>query len=158
MARKKALIIGINYTGTKHELGGCINDAMNIREFLVNDRGFSDSSKDMVIMTDTPENKGTALWPSGENMLAAFKWLTSFNEAGDIVWLSYSGHGGQVKDTDDGRPTGFDDTICPVDFEKTGQITSDKVSTFQTIDRPSSTLAGILTTYLSSSTELSSPQ
>lgn len=35
---------------------------------------------------------------------------------------------GQVKDTDDGRPTGFDDTICPVDFTETGQISSETVS------------------------------
>ena len=26
---KKALLIGINYIGTKHELGGCINDIMH---------------------------------------------------------------------------------------------------------------------------------
>lgn len=95
MPRKKALIIGINYTGSENELNGCINDAVNVRDFLVNDRGFSDSSKDMVVMTDAPENEGTPFWPSGENMLAAFKWLTSYNEAGDIVWLSYSGHGGK---------------------------------------------------------------
>lgn len=33
--------------------------------------------------------------------------------------------GGQVKDPDGDRDSGFDDTICPVDFEKYGQITSD---------------------------------
>lgn len=35
---------------------------------------------------------------------------------------------GQVKDTDDNRPTGFDDTICPVDFTEHGQISSEIVS------------------------------
>ena len=94
MPRKKALIIGINYYGTDHELGGCINDALNVREFLVQDRGFSPSSHDMVVMTDAPENEGTPFYPTGANMLAAFRWLTSYNEAGDCVWLSYSGHGG----------------------------------------------------------------
>ena len=33
--------------------------------------------------------------------------------------------GGQVQDPDGDRESGFDDTICPVDFEKHGQITSD---------------------------------
>lgn len=94
MARKKALLIGINYAGTENELNGCHNDVENVRDFLVNDRGFSDDSKDMVIMTDTPDNEGTPFWPSGENILAAFKWLTSYNKDGDNVWLSYSGHGG----------------------------------------------------------------
>ncbi|KAK7723483.1 hypothetical protein SLS63_008896 [Diaporthe eres] len=125
MTRKKALLIGINYAGTENELNGCHNDVENVRDFLVNDRGFSNDSKDMVIMTDTPDNEGTPFWPSGENILAAFKWLTSYNRDGDIVWLSYSGHGGQVKDTDDGRPTGFDDTICPVDFAEHGQMSSE---------------------------------
>jgi len=41
MPRRKALIIGINYFGSKHQLNGCINDAMNIRNFLIQDRGFS---------------------------------------------------------------------------------------------------------------------
>lgn len=97
MPRKKALIIGINYTGTEHALNGCINDAVNIRDFLVYDRGFSGSSADMVVMTDDPENEGTNFWPSGENLLAAFNWLTSYNQPGDILWLSYSGHGGTIR-------------------------------------------------------------
>ena len=92
--RKKALIIGINYFGTEHELQGCINDAMNVKHFLVNDRGFYDSQHDMVVMTDHPQNRGTPFYPTGANMMAAFRWLTSYNQPGDILWLSYSGHGG----------------------------------------------------------------
>lgn len=98
MPRKKALLIGINYTGSEHALNGCINDTLNVRDFLVNERGFSDSRSDMIIMTDDPQNEGTPFWPSGENMLAAFKWLTSYNEPGDSCWLSYSGHGGMAVD------------------------------------------------------------
>jgi hypothetical protein len=70
MARRKALIIGINYTGSKHALNGCINDAMNVREFLVNERGFSPQPHDMVVMTDEPKNKGTPFEPTGANMMA----------------------------------------------------------------------------------------
>lgn len=33
--------------------------------------------------------------------------------------------GGQVRDPDGDRESGLDDTICPVDFESHGQITSD---------------------------------
>ncbi|KAK0639722.1 peptidase C14, caspase domain-containing protein [Cercophora newfieldiana] len=126
MARKKALIIGINYAGTEHALNGCVNDAMNVRDFLVNDRGFPPPGEgDMTIMTDEPENEGTELYPTHDNILAAFKWLTSDNEAGDVLWLSYSGHGGQVKDLEGERASGLDDTICPIDFAENGQITSD---------------------------------
>jgi hypothetical protein len=95
MPRKKALIIGINYTGTEHALNGCINDAMNVRDFLVNDRGFPTHGEgDMTILTDEPENEGTEFYPTHENILAAFKWLVTDNGPGDVLWLSYSGHGG----------------------------------------------------------------
>lgn len=70
MPRRKALLIGINYYGTKHQLNGCINDAMNVREFLVRERGFSPSQHDMVILTDAPENYNTPFFPTGANLMA----------------------------------------------------------------------------------------
>lgn len=77
MPRKKALLIGINYFGTKHELAGCINDAKNCRKFLVEERGYSDSMNDMVMMTDEPVNKGTMFEPTEENMMAVSPFLRS---------------------------------------------------------------------------------
>lgn len=56
-------------------------------------------------------------------MLAAMDWLVS--EPNTTCFFHYSGHGGQVKDTDDNRPTGMDDTLVPVDYERRGQITAD---------------------------------
>jgi hypothetical protein len=70
MPRRKALLIGINYFGTKHQLNGCINDATNMRDYLVQERGFSPNQNDMVMMTDAPENRGTAFEPTGANMMA----------------------------------------------------------------------------------------
>lgn len=70
MPRRKALLIGINYYGTKHQLNGCINDVKNMREYLVRDRGFSYAPQDMVVMTDAPENRGTPYEPTGANMMA----------------------------------------------------------------------------------------
>ncbi|KAI4130606.1 MAG: hypothetical protein LQ347_003314 [Umbilicaria vellea] len=125
MPRRKALLIGINYYGTNHELKGCINDAFNMKDYLVRDRGYSPAQHDMVMLTDAPENRGTPFFPTGANMMAAFQWLVTGNNPGDSVFLSYSGHGGQVKDPDGDRDSGFDDTICPLDFTTHGQITSD---------------------------------
>lgn len=96
MPRKKALLIGINYFGSGHELNGCINDAQNVREYLVRERGFSPDQRDMVMLTDAPGNRGTPFYPTGANMLAAFKWLVSGNNPGDSLWLSYSGHGSKL--------------------------------------------------------------
>ncbi|KAI0540834.1 peptidase C14, caspase domain-containing protein [Xylaria digitata] len=113
MARKKALIIGINYSGTDHELQGCIHDTANVEDFLVNDRNFSPSEHDMVVMSDGLGSEGTPFYPTGANILAAINWLVTRNRPGDIL-------------NDDGdRPSGFDDTICPVDFQENGQITSE---------------------------------
>jgi hypothetical protein len=78
MPRQKALLIGINYFGSKHELQGCVNDAMNCKKFLVEDRGYSDSINDMVVMTDEPKNKGTVFEPTEENMMAvSYGFLSS---------------------------------------------------------------------------------
>jgi hypothetical protein len=70
MPRRKALLIGINYTGSKHELRGCQNDALNMRSYLVQDRGYSPAAHDMVMMTDTPENRGTPFEPTVANIMA----------------------------------------------------------------------------------------
>jgi metacaspase-1 len=94
MPRRKALLIGINYTGSKHQLSGCINDTINMREYLVQGRGYSRDSRDMVVLTDAPENRGTHFEPTGVNMMNAFRWLVEGNRPGDSVFLSYSGHGG----------------------------------------------------------------
>lgn len=95
--RKKALLIGINYHGTSHELKGCINDAMNMRQYLVQDRGYSADPSNMVMLTDAPQNRGTSYEPTGKNMLSAFNWLVTGNHPGDSVFLSYSGHGGKPR-------------------------------------------------------------
>jgi len=98
---------------------------MNLRDYLVRDRGFSPDPRDMVVMTDAPDKIGTPFYPTGQNMMAAFNWLVTGNKPGDSVFLSYSGHGSQIKDPDGDRESGLDDTICPVDFPTHGQLDSD---------------------------------
>ena len=56
-------------------------------------------------------------------MLAAMQWLIS--EPNTCCFLHYSGHGGQVRDPDGDRASGFDDTIVPVDYQQNGQLDSD---------------------------------
>lgn len=50
--KRKALIIGINYTGTSGELKGCHNDARNIQKFLCQNYRFK--TEDMVMLLDLP--------------------------------------------------------------------------------------------------------
>ncbi|KAG8884481.1 hypothetical protein FRB98_002380 [Tulasnella sp. 332] len=122
MPRRKALLIGINYTGTDHALQGCINDVHNMRDFLVQEHGYHPA--DMVTLTDD-QNKHGVFYPNGRNMMKGIKWLVEENSPGDSLFLHYSGHGGQVPDPDGDRESSFDDTIVPVDFETNGQLDSD---------------------------------
>ncbi|USW53108.1 Putative Caspase-like domain superfamily [Septoria linicola] len=111
---KKSLLIGVNYTGSKHELRGCHSDVENMAEFL-SYRGYK--KENQVVLRDDQRGPG---YPSHTNMLRAMSWLV--NTPGSINFLHYSGHGGQ--EPDQNRTTGYDDTICPVDFEEAGQINS----------------------------------
>lgn len=117
--RRKSLLIGINYTGSKNALRGCHQDVQNMERFL-RSRGYPTDANSMVILTDA---RSGPFYPSGRNILAAMDWLVS--EPGCYLFLHYSGHGGQVRDPDGDRDSGFDDTIVPVDFEQNGQIDSD---------------------------------
>jgi len=122
-ARRKALLIGINYRGQDAELKGCINDVMRVREYLIHQRGFSGDPRDMVILTEDAHDR--AHIPTHDNMIAAMQWLVSNNGPGSSVFLHYSGHGGQVADPDGDRESGFDDTIVPLDYATTRQLDSD---------------------------------
>ncbi|EXJ67822.1 uncharacterized protein A1O5_09168 [Cladophialophora psammophila CBS 110553] len=120
MGRRKALLIGINYIGSQHQLQGCVDDVNNMAEFLAS-RGFSNHPANMVVLTDMNDPRGP-YYPTAHNVLAAMNWLVS--EPGCMCFLHYSGHGGQVPDEDGSHSSGFADTIVPVDFERTGQIDS----------------------------------
>ncbi|KAI8932471.1 hypothetical protein NX059_010655 [Plenodomus lindquistii] len=120
--RKKSLLIGINYVGSSHELRGCHSDVDNMAEFL-SYRGYTNSHNDRVILSDRPEvPQDSPYYPTGHNILAAMDWLVS--EPGCTLFLHYSGHGGQVKDVDQNRSTGLDDSLVPVDYETRGQLSS----------------------------------
>lgn len=123
--RRKSLLIGINYVGSKHALRGCHQDVSNMVQFL-NSKGYSSDQRSQVIMRDDQytDPRGP-FFPTGVNMLAAMHWLIS--EPNTCNFLHYSGHGSQVKDPDGDRESGFDDTIVPVDFEQHGQLDSDKL-------------------------------
>jgi hypothetical protein len=89
-------------------------------------KGYSSDPSSQVIMRDDQNTDPRGMFfPTGKNMLAAMHWLIS--EPNTCNFLHYSGHGGQVKDPDGDRDSGFDDTIVPVDFEQNGQIDSDKL-------------------------------
>ncbi|CAG8513131.1 1060_t:CDS:2 [Funneliformis mosseae] len=119
--RKRALLIGINYTGTQFELKGCINDVANMKSFLIELYGFRE--EDMVILTDNQKDKQRI--PTKDNILKAMKWLVHDAKPNDSYFFHFSGHGGQEKDKNGDEEDGYDETIMPVDFTTKGQIIDD---------------------------------
>lgn len=121
---KKALLIGINYSGTDFELGGCINDSKRLGNFLVSKRYFK--SGDITMMNDEfTDNR----YPTKENIMKQLKQIVNFtrtNRARNIeLFVSYSGHGYYVKDTNGDEVDGKDEVLCPVDCDTQGYITDD---------------------------------
>jgi metacaspase-1 len=115
----QALLIGINYIGTRNELRGCINDVMNISQFLTTRFGFSHD--DIVILRDDrPPNP--AMYPTKANMIRAMHWLVDNARPHDSLFFHYSGHGGQMLDFNSVQDDVFDETIYPADFDKAGAI------------------------------------
>ncbi|KAF9279050.1 Ca(2+)-dependent cysteine protease [Linnemannia elongata] len=120
---RRALLIGINYTG-RTRLRGCVNDTAIMKGFLEG-RGFKDEN--IRILTD--DQVGTCWMPTRENMLHNLMWLVRDARENDSYFLHYSGHGSQVEDLDGDETDGFDNCICPLDHAKSGVITDDELHT-----------------------------
>jgi len=120
--RRKALLVGINYIGTKNQLRGCINDVNNVKNYLVRN-GYDEG--DIVILTDDQHQMVKV--PMRENIIKAIGWLVKDARPNDSLFFHYSGHGSQQKDTDGDEEDGIDETIVPLDFEKNGMIVDDEL-------------------------------
>ena len=79
----------------------------------------------MIILTD--DNPNWHFQPTRQNIIQAMGWLARDARPGDSLFFHYSGHGGRQRDTDGDEDDGYDETILPVDFQKTGQITDDVI-------------------------------
>jgi hypothetical protein len=108
---KKALIVGINYTGTSSALKGCINDANNIKNFLVG-REFTD-------ITMVLEKEATTA-----RIIAELNKLITGVVPGDVIVFHYSGHGSQLPSKSE--PDGFEEIICPIDLNWMDKVITDK--------------------------------
>ncbi|KAG1841180.1 caspase domain-containing protein [Suillus tomentosus] len=112
--RKRALLIGINYKGQRCELRGCNNDIHNILPCLINQWGYD--PRDIVQLIDD----GYRPPPTRQNISLEMHRLASYSMAGDSMFFYFSGHGGQVRDLDGDEVDGYDEFICPVDYQESG--------------------------------------
>ncbi|GJM91500.1 hypothetical protein PR202_ga07876 [Eleusine coracana subsp. coracana] len=58
----------------------------------------------------------------------AMYWLLQGCQPGDSLVFHYSGHGAQQRNYNGDEVDGFDETLCPVDFETQGMIVDDEIN------------------------------
>ncbi|KAG8921750.1 Ca(2+)-dependent cysteine protease [Tulasnella sp. 418] len=81
---KKGLFIGINYLRTpKAALQGCINDANDMKNFVI--RKFGYKEEDIVILTD--DTRDSRKYPSKANIIRALLWLVRDASANDSLFF-----------------------------------------------------------------------
>lgn len=117
---KYSLIIGINYKGTKSELNGCINDAVNIKQVLQSKFNFKEEN--IIMLTEENGNLPTAFNIVNNLNSLINKANTTTNSE---VWIHYSGHGSYINDTNGDEKDGKDEVIVPLDYMTSGVITDD---------------------------------
>ncbi|CAN8257196.1 unnamed protein product [Cochlearia groenlandica] len=94
MVKKRlAVLVGCNYTNTKNELHGCVNDVLAMKETLLTRFGFK--KDDIEVLTDEPESK---IKPTGSNIKAALHRMVNKAQAEseDVLFFHYSGHGTRI--------------------------------------------------------------
>ncbi len=105
--RKLALLIGINdYSGDIGALDGCVNDVMLQKQLLIHRFGFN--PKNILTLTDAQASRQGILTAFEEHLIKQAK-------PGDVVVFHFSGHGGQVEDTDKDNADGKNSTLIPID-------------------------------------------
>ncbi|CAN0229943.1 unnamed protein product [Pylaiella littoralis] len=120
--KTKSLLIGINYTGQQGQLNGCHNDVEMMKEYITS-HGYSVKGPDCKVLMDDDVHGQ----PDHSGILAGMRWLVADAEAGDSLFMHYSGHGGSVKDTSGDEADNMDETMVPVDYKSSGQITDDVI-------------------------------
>ncbi len=105
-AGQRALLIGIEEYQNVAQLEGPVDDAMSMQSFLMEHMGFQQQDI-ALIANEQATNAG---------IQNAFKqFLVNGTQPGDRVVIYYSGHGGQVPDTNGDEEDKLDETLVPVD-------------------------------------------
>jgi hypothetical protein len=113
---KQAILIGINYINTPYQLYGCINDTINIKDFLQNKFNYNIFN----ILTDNTNKK-----PNKLNIINELTNLLVNSNNGDNIFFLYSGHGTCTIDLNNDETDGQDEMIVPLDATDTKSCISD---------------------------------
>lgn len=105
----KALLVGIDYKGTRFKLNGCINDVASITQFLVSK---NIKSNQIYSLTDN-----TPVKPTKTNIINSLTKMLTDAVTGDQLVFFYSGHGSTVNKANPNIFEKFDDVLLTINFE-----------------------------------------
>jgi uncharacterized caspase-like protein len=117
---KRALVIGINYTGSDAALNGCINDAHDVVKMLTEEFAYP---RDNIVLVADDE----ILTPTKYNILRQMLNVVDACKDGDELWIHYSGHGSYIPDYSGDEIDGKDEVLVPIDYNRRGVVTSNKM-------------------------------
>lgn len=95
-----------------------------MKYLLINRFKFPESA----IITLTEEETDPYRRPTKQNIRMAMYWLIQGCQPGDSLVFHYSGHGSQQRNYNGDEIDGFDETLCPLDFETHGMIVDDEIN------------------------------
>ena len=102
-------------------LSGCENDIRAMRQLLIARFGFEERNAALLVNEQATRQAITDAWRS----------LAEQTQAGDTVFIQYSGHGSQMRDVHGDEEDGMDETILPHDTRDPGRqvfdITDDEI-------------------------------
>ncbi|GMI74667.1 hypothetical protein HRI_001136000 [Hibiscus trionum] len=125
-SNKRAVLCGITYNNWKqYRLKGTTNDVKNMRELLITKFGYPGDC----IRVLTEEENNREFIPTRKNIEDSLRWLVKDCLPGDSLVFFYSGHGLRVRDFNNDETDGFDETICPLDFQEAGMIVDNDLNT-----------------------------
>ncbi|KAK8482628.1 hypothetical protein V6N13_092302 [Hibiscus sabdariffa] len=93
---KRAVLVGCNYANHQSKLLGCIHDAIEMRDLIVNDLGFDE----VTVLTDKAEPPSAAA--TAANIKRELSAMVSRAEAGDVLFFYFSGYGTSIPVNKDG--------------------------------------------------------
>lgn len=123
--RRRALLIGIRYVGTRTELSGPWNDLARVYWYITQEcpKSYRYLKENIVVLKDDPKSDVRA-HPTRYNMLTAMNWLVCDAQAGDSFFFYFCGHGSRSSRDAKGV---VHETIAPMDYSAGGSVADDEL-------------------------------
>lgn len=113
-----AVVIGINYVGTRYSLKGCAKDAARMMSMLTNILGVPRNN--IILLSDVKPSDGI---PTAHNIRSSMEWLVEKSSGAKKAFFHFSGHGSRTIDRSGDEKDGYDEFIVPSDYP--GRIITD---------------------------------